>query len=148
MQTEFTKSLVDSQEQYRITLAPTKHPSIFIVELRLPFKTVYPGKLDLSGQGCFRAKRKREHIHKKLQSWGVCAEVVDRYDFKWISILCDGQEYITSKHFLLRFGRRLTFQNYEAQYLLPLDLWRLDAVREFEKQEARKPEQLSIFQAA
>jgi hypothetical protein len=130
----------------RVVLTPSKKPWIFNVELHLPFKTVYPGKLDLSGEGLLRMKRKPEYIHRKMNAWGVCAEVIEQHEFKWICITCAGREYVTSKAFLTRFGKRLTHRNYEAQYFLELPLWGIEAVREFEKCEARKPQQLSFFQ--
>ena len=148
MRNKSNQSSHNFQGENQISLAPTKHSSIFNVELHLPHKTVYPGKLDLSGEGCFRAKQKREHIHRKLNGWGVNAEVIERYEFKWISILCDGIEYLTSKDFLTHFGKRLTYRNFETQYILPIELWGVDAVREFEIREAMKPQQLSMFQAA
>lgn len=144
---QFNKSLNNSQEQNRISLVPSKNSSIFNIELHLPFKTVYPGKLDYSGEGYFKSKRKPQHIHQKLHAWGVNAEILERYQFKWIYIISNGMEYITSKEFLFRFGKRITYRNYETQYFLPLEMWGLDAVREYEKQEAKKPQQLSFFQS-
>lgn len=128
--------------QAGIKLVSTKNPSVFNVQLRLPHKTVYPGILDFTGEGSFRCKRKPEHKYHKLDAWGVCAEVIDKHPVRWISIVCDGREYVTSRQFLLKFGRRITFKNYETQYLLPVNLWGLDLVRSFEKQEAA---QLSLF---
>ena len=135
----------ESQATNRVHLIPTRNPSLFNVELHLPFKTAYPGKLDVSGQGCFRARKTLDQLHKKLNAWGVCAELVERFNFKWVSLLCEGREYITTTGFLRRFGKRLTYRNHEAQYFLPIGMWGVDAVQAFEKQEASRPEQLSIF---
>jgi hypothetical protein len=135
------------QDTKNIQLIP-KSPNVFDVELRLPFKTVRLGKIDYLGEGCFRSKRKWDNRHKKLHSWGVNAEVVEHNQFKWISIICDGKEYITSKPFLIQFAKRLTFKNWDAQYFLPVELWGIDLVKEFEKQEEMKPEQLTLFTEA
>lgn len=136
------------QDTKYIELIPTKLPQVFDVELRLPFKTARLGRLDLTGEGCFRSKRKTEHIHNKLHAWGVNAQIVEQHQFKWISIICNGKEYITSKLFLIQFGKRLTFKNYDAQYFLLLDLFGIDLVKEFEKHEEMKPKQLALFTEA
>ena len=147
MQAEYKQSEPDSQTGPRINLRPTKNPSVFRIELRLGFKTVYPGKLDFSGEGYFRSKRKPEHLHRRLNSWGVNAAVVEQHEFRWISILCDGKEYLTSRDFMLRFGKKLTYDHYETQFFLPLELWGVEAVRAFEGNNTMKHQILSIIPA-
>ncbi len=145
MQPQTEESQNDSQNENRIHLIPTRNKSVFNVELRLPHKTVYPGKLDLSAEGCFRAKKKPEQVHEKLNAWGINAELVERFTFKWVSILCGGREYLTSTAVLRRFGKRLTFKNLDTQYFLPITMFGIDMVKELEKREAKESQQLCIF---
>jgi hypothetical protein len=145
MQNQYTQETNVAQLGRGVELTPTNQPHVFRVQLRLPHKTVHPGTLDLGGEGRFKCRRQPEHILRKLNAWGVNAEIVDRFPIKWISIICEGVEYITSREFIRRFGKRLTYREYEQQYILPLDLWGLDVVREFEKKESAKPTQLSLF---
>jgi|ERR1043166_5564001 hypothetical protein len=147
MQNQSTESPDNSQVRSSISLRPTKNPAVFNVELNLPHNTVYPGKLDFSGEGRFILKRKAKHVHRKLRAWGINASVAEQYKVRWISILCDGREYITTREFLLHFGKRLTYAHCEAQYFLPLELWGVEAVREFERNEAMRGELQSIVPA-
>lgn len=148
LQAQSIQQALNSQEQTQIALRKRKNPNVFDVELHLQLKTVYPGKLDFSGEGTFRARKKPEHFHRNSGGWGVNAELLRRFKFKWISITCNGKEYITSKEFLLKFGKRCTYRDYEMQYFLPLELWGIDAVRAFEKSLASGPKQLKLFERA
>jgi hypothetical protein len=139
---------MQKQDTNLLDLISTQYPSVFDVLLKLEFKTKSIGKLDLNGKGCFSTKRKPKHIYRNSNAWGVNAELVERFNFRWISIICEDKEYITSKEFLQRFGKCHAFKDAEPQYFLPLELWGLDAVREFEKKQAIKPEQLSLFQSS
>jgi hypothetical protein len=146
VQHESTQLRRQSQEANRITLRRTKYPHIFDVELRLPLKTVFPGRLDFSGEGIFCSKRKPDHVHRNSGGWGVNAELLERFKFKWISITCDGREYTTSRDVILRFGQPCTYKGYEKQWFLRKELWGLDAVQQFEREEAKKPQQLGLFE--
>lgn len=120
----------------KIFLNPTKHSSIWNVELRLPFETRYVGKLDKAGEGTFFCKRKEKHLHRKTNSLGVNLELLQRFDFKWICIEYCGQKLFTTKLYLLQLGKVFAFDKsgFESQVFLDLDSWGQGKALEFERQ--------------
>lgn len=120
----------------KISLSPTKHPSVWTVELRLPFETRYVGKLDKAGEGTFLSKRTEKHLHRKTNSLGVNLELLQRFDFRWICIEYCGRKLFTTKLYLLHYGKVFTFDKsgYESQVFLELNAWGHDKALEFEKQ--------------
>lgn len=142
IQTQYSNGGCDSQVPGQLSLRPTRRRDIYKVILDLPSKRVRVGEIDSAGEGCFRCKRKREHLHRKFNAWGINAEVLSRWSFRWVSITCDGVEYKTTRTFLQQFGKAYTFSGYEKQLFLPLELWGIDVVKDYEKKQAQ---QLQLF---
>lgn len=131
----------------QLQLIPTKQPSIFNVQLNLPFETRYIGKLDTEGEGTFLTKRKEKHLFKKLNSIGINYSLLkDEFiPFKWIVIDYQSRKLITSRRYFLKHGQRYKFSNegFELQCFLSLDLFGIDKAREFE---SRLCHQCSLFE--
>ena len=123
--------------KYFLRLIPTKNVHVFNVQLNLDAETRYIGKIDQSGEGTFRTKRSRQHLHRKTNSLGINLELVTRQDFpfKWIVIEFEGRDLITSKEFLLYHGSIFDFgkAGFEKQIFLKLDYWGVEKAIAFER---------------
>jgi hypothetical protein len=120
----------------RIFLSPTKLPSVWTAEFRLPFETRYVGKLDKAGEGTFIYKRKEKHLHRKTNLLGENLELLQRFDFRWICIDFCGRKLFTTKLYILSHGKVFTFDKsgFESQIFLDLDVWGQDKALAFERQ--------------
>lgn len=131
--------------QNYIILKPIKNQNyVKKVNLVLNGKSKQIGKIDFAGDGTFTAnKRNESHLFRKTNSLGLSYGLLknESIKFKWIVIDYCGKKYVTSKEFLLKFGHVLHFNNYETQIFLPLNLFGINLVREFEKEEKNKPNQ-------
>jgi hypothetical protein len=137
------RCLMQNQYSQRIELFPSKSPHVSSVGLKLDHQTLYIGKLDKAGDGTFISnKRTEDHLFKRLNALGINKELCDRFTFRWIVVPYCGRKLWTSRPFILRHGKTLTFRKagFEAQLFLPLDEWGIDTARAFESGIGQQPD--------
>ncbi len=118
-----------------ISLAPTSITSIFDVLLRLPFQDKVIGQLDFRSDCTFLAKRNQKHLYRKSNSLGMNLELLERFPVHWVVIIYCGEKLVTSKDYLLHFGRIHSFEKtgFEKQVFLPLDQWGVEKAMKYEQ---------------
>ncbi len=120
----------------QIQLLQTKHPHVFIVQLKLEHQTRYIGKIDVSGEGTFLTYRKEKHLFRKSNSLGLSYSLLsdENIKFKWIVISYNGQKLISTRNYFLKKGKAFQFSNkgFELQTFVSLDELNLQTVKRFE----------------
>jgi len=119
-----------------LDLIPTKHHSVYTVQLNLQMQTRYIGKLDTAGEGTFLTKRKPEHLFHKTNSLGINHSLLidESIPFKWVVIDYDGHKLVTSRLYMFTHAKCFKFgsQGFELQCFLPLTEFGLNKARAFE----------------
>ena len=132
----------------KINLVQTTHTNLFRIQLLLPSETRYIGFLNTSGEGSYVTERKRKHIYRKYNSFGVSYDLIHNpnIEFKWIIIRCEGKEYISTREYFKAKGKVSNFTNkgFELQLHVPIDELTLESVKQFEE---THPVQLNLFQS-
>ncbi len=135
-----------NESQSKIKLVPTTNKNRFRIQLSLPTETRYIGFLDTSGEGYYITERKKKHIYKKFNSFGVSYDLIHNpnIEFRWIIIRCDGQEYISTRDYFRVNGKVSNFTNkgFELQLHIPIDELNIETIEKFEKS---YPVQLNFF---
>lgn len=119
-----------------IELIPTKHHSVFNVQLNLESQTRYIGTLDRAGEGTFTTTRKENHLFRKTQSLGVNYNFLSdkSVKYKWIVISYCGKQLISTRDYFLKKGRAFQFnqKGFELQIFVPVDELNIRTARAFE----------------
>ncbi len=135
-----------NESQSKIKLVPTTNKNRFRIQLSLPTETRYIGFLDTSGEGYYITERKKKHIYKKFNSFGVSYDLIHNpnIEFRWIIIRCDGQEYISTRDYFRVNGKVSNFTNkgFELQLHIPIDELNIESIEKFENS---YPVQLNFF---
>lgn len=119
-----------------IELIPTRHNSVFNIQLSLESQTRFIAKIDLAGDGTLIIMRKKSHLFRKTNSLGINHSLLvdESIPFKWIVIDFEGRKLVTSRLFFLSFGKCFQFGNkgFELQCMLPLESFSIEKARAFE----------------
>jgi hypothetical protein len=133
--------------QNKVNLIPTGNKKRFRIQLSLPTETRYIGFLDTSGEGSYVTERKKKHIYRKFNSFGVSYDLIHNpnIEFRWIIIRCDGKEYLSTRDYFRVNGKvsNFTSKGFELQLHIPIAELNIEAVKQFEKS---YPIQLNFFQ--
>lgn len=131
----------------QLNLQPTNNHKFFNVHLNLGYKNLIIGKLDFTGEGAFRTKRKFKHLHHATQSLGLNYELLfnDEFHFKWIVIDYLGKELITTREFFKNFSFDRHYPGYEKQRLLRLDLFGRKEALQYERKQRVQFVQQDLF---
>ena len=128
-----------------IELIPTKHHSVFTVQLNLESQTRWIGKYDVAGEGTYVAQRQQKHLFRKTNSLGINHSLLvdESIPFKWIVIDFEGRKLVTTRLYFLSFGKCFRFGNkgFELQCFLPLESFGINKARGFEAAQT-----LNLFQ--
>jgi len=82
------------------------------------------GALDEDGDGTFFTHRAEEHVFRASDAWGISELVLDAFKFRWICVTDDTpRAYWTTREYLLRYGFRREFAEFEPQWFLPRGRW-------------------------
>jgi len=130
-----------------VKLLPTQNPNRFTVQLVLPSEKKYIGYLATSGDGYYITERKKKHLYRIYNSFGVSYDLIHNpnIEFKWIIIKCEGQEFISTREYYKQKGKPTNFtkKGYELQLHVPLEELNIETVKQFEQ---THPIQLNFFQ--
>jgi hypothetical protein len=130
----------------KVKLIPTGNKNRFRIQLSLPTETRYIGFLDTSGDGHYITERKKKHIYKNFNSFGVSYDLIHNpnIEFRWIIIRCDGKEYISTRDYFRVNGKVSNFTNkgFELQLHVSIDKLNIETIEKFEKS---YPIQLNFF---
>jgi len=129
-----------------VNLIPTRNPNRFKIQLLLPSETRYIGFLDSSGEGYFITEKKKQHLYRKFNSFGVSYDLLHNpnIEFKWIVIRYQGDEFISTREYYLQKGKPTNFTNrgFELQLHVSLEELNIETVNKFE---ATRPIQFNLF---
>lgn len=129
-----------------VKLIATKNPNRFTVQLDLPSEKRYIGYINTSGDGAFITEKQKKHIYRKYNSFGVSYDLLHNpnIEFKWIIIMCQGNEYTSTREYFLQKGKITNFtrKGFELQLHVPLEELNIETVNQFE---ATRPNQLNLF---
>jgi len=136
----------DKNSKSNIKLIPTNNPKRFTVQLDLPSGKRYIGYINTAGDGAFITEKQKRHIYREYNSFGVSYDLLHNpnIEFKWIIIMCQGNEYTSTREYYLQKGKITNFTNkgYELQLHVPLEELNIETVNKFE---ATRPNQLNLF---
>jgi hypothetical protein len=109
---------------------------MYTVGLKLDNQTRFIGKLDRAGAGTSISNgRTEKHLLKKLNAIGINRELCERFTFRWLLVPYCGHRLLTSRLYLLKYGKALTFHRagFECQLFLPLQEWDIEKAESFER---------------
>ncbi len=120
-----------------------------------------PGKIgrrdiklgELDGQ-YFLAKRKPEHIFKKIDGLGVNAELIDnpKFNFKIVRIELEVnfrvEIYETTREHIRAAGTLHAFSGYEQQYFLERKYFNFASAKKYKDEQERRASEINLFAEA
>jgi len=136
------------KSESNIKLIPTKNPKRFTVQLDLPSERRYIGYINRAGDGYYVTERKKEHLYRRYNSYGVSYDLIhnSNIEFEWIIIKCEGEEYLSTRDYFKHKGRITNFtkKGYELQLHVSLEQLNIKTIKEFER---FTPHQFNLFGA-
>jgi len=142
MQNKYRDNLGNSQAVTRIRLVPTRRPHVSRIELHLEQEVRHIGTLDASGEGTLYLRRTQKQVHRRTNSIGINAELVDRFGFRWVQVDFEGEALVTTRSFLRAHSRSFTFERagFERQRFMALTDWGRERALDFEAETCHQGE--------
>jgi hypothetical protein len=128
-----------------VHLSQTKTPHLYKIFLEIGLRKLCIGQLDTSAEGTLILKKSKEQILKKINAVGINYQLLseDKIKYKWIKIIIEGREYVSTREYYLMHGKVFHFAGFELQSFVPIDELNLDTIRRFER---TKNNQFNLFE--